>query len=76
MKQKIVRKIFAFLALFAIVASLIWVWLMYILSPKQPVKVVEENKNPIQIWDLKPQIVDKNGNNIELEIDTQKEKNK
>jgi hypothetical protein len=76
MKQKIIRKVFAFLALFAIVASLIWVWLVYILSPKQPIKVVEQKNPEINIGDIKTQIIDKNGNNIEVKVDTQKEEKK
>ena len=53
MNQKIIRKTFAFLALFAIVASLIWVSIVYIVGSssqtQQEVKTKQIELNPQSI---------------------------
>ncbi len=71
MKQKTIRKVFAFLALFAIVASLVWVGILSIVSSYSRKKQIKTQKVSPEISDVK--IDTKNSWEIKI-VNTTKEK--
>ncbi len=78
MKQKAIRKIFAILALIAIFASLIWVWITYLLAPKVPVKTKQQAEQEnilknIKMQNIKLETKDSN-KNVKISVNKKEEK--